>query len=145
MTSDELSFWRDNVARIATYGIPILVTRFQEMLRMCERGEEPASGQPTGPEPTTNHPVPPTSPRNRGRSGQVPPLPTPESAPHLIFQQTPLNKDTTPKPSIALKNIKTRRIEGQLPKILQELPTRGKHTFVWCRLGVNVISCSSYL
>ena len=43
--SEELLFWRDNVARIAPFGMPILVPKFEHMLHMWERGEEPTIGQ----------------------------------------------------------------------------------------------------
>ena len=43
--ADELVFWQDNVARIAPLGMPILVPKFEQMLHMWERGEEPTSGQ----------------------------------------------------------------------------------------------------
>ena len=41
---EELVFWRDNTARVAAFGMPILVPKFQQMLHMWERGGEPASG-----------------------------------------------------------------------------------------------------
>lgn len=42
---DELVFWRDNTARVAAFGMPILVPKFQQMLHMWERGGELADGQ----------------------------------------------------------------------------------------------------
>jgi hypothetical protein len=42
---DELVFWRDNTVRVAAFGMPILVPKFQQMLHMWERGEEPTNGQ----------------------------------------------------------------------------------------------------
>ena len=42
---DELVFWRDNTARVAALGMPILVPKFQQMLHMWERGGELPDGQ----------------------------------------------------------------------------------------------------
>jgi hypothetical protein len=45
VAKDELVFWRDNTARVAAFGMPILVPKFQQMLHMWERGGELADGQ----------------------------------------------------------------------------------------------------
>jgi hypothetical protein len=44
-TKEELAFWRDHVVTVASFGMPILVPRYDEMLRMWNNGEEPVNGQ----------------------------------------------------------------------------------------------------
>ncbi len=43
-TKEELAFWRDHVVTVVSFGMPILVPRYDEMLRMWNSGEEPVRG-----------------------------------------------------------------------------------------------------